>query len=382
MIKSSYKTLTLEHLFIKGVRQIGLKFYPDKAIQEIVKGLPDVRWSNQYGMAFIKNNKKNLNIIFNRFNGIAWVNGKLFFNSDLIKRENSPINLDNYRKRKEKADYKKCPDAYLDKLELKRYASNTVKTYVSLFEKFINHYPHIDLNKLTENEVRAYMKKITSEGKSNSYLNQMINSIKFYYEMVLDMPKLFYSIERPRKEHKLPKVISKEEVMLIIKNTNNIKHKCIVSLLYSAGLRRSELINLKLEDIDSKRMVINVKGTKGNKERLTILSHVVLSDLREYFKIWKPKLYLFEGPFGKKYSGSSVVKLVKKAALKARIKKRVTPHMLRHSFATHLLEAGTDLRYIQVLLGHSSTSTTEIYTQVAINNIQLIKSPIESLNLG
>jgi len=225
------------------------------------------------------------------------------------------------------------------------------------------------------------MQHLVQTGKSNSYINQMINSIKFYYEVVLQMPNRFYSIERPRKRETLPKVISLEEVQSIIKNTNNIKHRCIVSLLYSAGLRRSELLNLKLEDIDSKRMVITVKNGKGNKDRLTILSGTVLKDLRQYFLEWKPKIYLFEGKNNEKYSASSVLLIIKNAAKKAGIRKNITPHMLRHSFATHLLENGTDLRYIQVLLGHSSTRTTEIYTQVAINNIKTIKSPIELLNL-
>ena len=251
-----------------------------------------------------------------------------------------------------------------------------------MFEKFINHYKQLRINDISENEVRAYIRYLIREGKSNSFLNQMINSIKFYYEVVLDLPNLFYRIERPRKEHKLPKVISKEEVMLMISKTDNLKHKCILGLLYSAGLRRSELINLKLSNIDSKRMIINIERAKGNKERITILSPSVLVILRNYYKIWKPREYLFEGPYFKKFTGSSVVKIVRNAANRAGIKKRVTPHMLRHSFATHLLEAGTDLRYIQVLLGHNSTRTTEIYTQVATNNIQLIKSPIESLNLG
>jgi len=259
---------------------------------------------------------------------------------------------------------------------------NTAKTYIQLFEKFINHYKKIELSSIDENDIRLYMQHLVQHGKSNSYINQMINSIKFYYEVVLQMPNRFYSIERPRKREALPKVISLEEVQSIIKNTNNIKHKCIVSLLYSAGLRRSELLNLKPEDIDSKRMVITVLHGKGNKDRLTILSQSVLDDLRIYFKAWQPKTYLFEGKPGEQYSGSSISKIIYNACHKAKIRKRVTPHMLRHSFATHLLENGTDLRYIQVLLGHSSSKTTEIYTQVAINNIKTIKSPIELLNLG
>src|SRR5690554_2380461 len=144
----------------------------------------------------------------------------------------------------------------------------------------------------------------------------MINSIKFYYEVVKGMPNRFYSIERPRKKEALPKVISLEEVKGIILNTNNIKHKCIVSLLYSAGLRRSELLNLKLQDIDSKRMSILVKNSKGGKDRVTLLNENVLKDLRKYYKEWKPQKYLFEGDKGIQFSASSVLNIIKKAAKK------------------------------------------------------------------
>ena len=279
-----------------------------------------------------------------------------------------------------KENYRPCPEEYLQKLEIKRYSNNTVRTYVHCFEVFINYYKDVDLLHLNENDIRMYLQKLIHEGKSDSYINQAVNAIKFYYEVVLEMPNRFYSIERPRKRKLLPKVISKEEVRLIIDHTNNIKHKCIVSILYSSGLRRAELLNLKITDIDSKRMVINVNSGKGKKDRITLLSPSVLKDLRSYYTEWKPDTYLFEGSKGGQYSEQSVVQIVKKAAIKAKIMKRVTPHMLRHSFATHLLESGTDLRYIQFLLGHSSTRTTEIYTQVAVNNIRAIQSPIDDFN--
>jgi site-specific recombinase XerD len=197
------------------------------------------------------------------------------------------------------------------------------------------------------------------------------------------MPNRFYEIERPIKEHKLPKVLSKEEVLTIIDHTNNIKHRCIVSLLYSAGLRRSELINLKIPDIDSKRMLIRVEDAKGNKDRYSLLSNTVLQDLRRYYLQYKPQEYLFEGPQNEKYSSTSIASIIKNAAEKAGITKKVTPHMLRHSpasaggFATHLLENGTDLRNIQTLLGHNSLKTTEIYTHVAAISFNKIKNLLD-----
>jgi integrase/recombinase XerD len=376
------KNITLKHLLINNEKQIGIKFYPDKLLQTVIKGLPNVKWSNEFGMAYIKNNPNNLNLIFNDFKGLAWINCASFFPNNKIKTNNSPVKVNDFRNRELPNDYRKCPEEYLQKLELKQYALSTAKTYINMFERFINYYKNKELTHINENDIRTYLQLLVQQEKSHSYINQMINSIKFYYEVVLEMPNRFYSVERPIKKESLPKVISLEEVQNIINDTNNIKHRCIVSLLYSAGLRRNELLNLKLEDIDSKRMVITVKNGKGNKDRQTILSKTVLADLRSYYIEWKPKVYLFESPNGGKYSPESVLKIIKTAAKKAGIRKNITPHMLRHSFATHLLENGTDLRYIQVLLGHNSTRTTEVYTQVAINNIKAIKSPIELLNLS
>ncbi|MCL8008167.1 site-specific integrase [Gelidibacter japonicus] len=371
------RSVTLKHLLIKEKRYIGLQFSTDKVIHALVKQLPEVKWSNTYNMAYIVNNKNNLNKIFQTFNGVAWVNCNHFFDKKIIKQNNEDIDITWFRKRQLPTTYRVCPTNYLDKLELKKYANNTVKSYVSTFETFINHYNTKELIEINELDVRSYVLKLVQEGKSNSYINSAINSIKFYYESVLGMPNRFYEIERPRKEKKLPKVLSKDDVLSIIANTNNLKHKCIVSLLYSSGIRRNELINLKITDIDSKRMLIRIEAAKGNKDRYTLLSHSLLIDLREYYKQYKPKKYIVEGLYGKQYSGQSIGKVVLNAALKAGIQIPVTPHMLRHSFATHLLEAGVDLRQIQVLLGHGSSKTTEIYTHVATTTFEKIKNPLD-----
>ena len=191
------------------------------------------------------------------------------------------------------------------------------------------------------------------------------------------MPSRFYAIERPIKKETLPEVIGKEAIVKMIHHTPNIKHRCLISLLYSAGLRRSELLNLKISDIDSERMVIKVRGSKGNKDRLTLLGEQMLADLRKYYKTYLPNEYLFEGEKKGQYSATSVMKIVRRAAKKAKIIQRVTPHMLRHSFATHLLEDGTDLRYVQALLGHNSSKTTEIDTHVAVKSIRKIKNLLD-----
>lgn len=374
---NSVKSITLYHLMINNQKMIGIKFFPDKLIQALIKGMPDPKWSKEYNMAYIANTKDNLGIIFNTFKGVVWINYNRFLTNKPINTTNESFDVAWFRKRERISGHRFCPEPYLLKLELKRYANSTVKTYVSFFEMFINNFNDKELQELDESDIRVFLQKLIQNKRSNSYVNQAINAIKFYYEVVLGMPNRFYEIERPRKESKLPKVISKEEILSIIENTNNLKHRCIVQLLYGSGLRRSELLNLKINDIDSKRMLVCVEGSKGNKDRQTLLSKTALNDLRRYYTKYEPQVYLFEGKKGIKYSGASVLKIVKTAAIKARIRITVTPHVLRHSFATHLLESGTDLRQIQVLLGHCSTKTTEIYTHVATNTFESIKNPLD-----
>jgi len=379
-MKPQTKYLSLKHLLIGDVKQIGIQFKSDQTLENLVKSLPKVEWSEHYNMFYIQNRQENLNLIFSTFKGIAWVNTNHFFSNKPINFFNDKPDISWYRNRTHPEGFIPCPEDYLSKLELKRYSLSTEKTYVTFFEKFINHYRDVEISSLDENDIREYLQYLIQKRKSNSYLNQAVNSIKFYFEVVLEMPNRFYNIERPRKERRLPTVISKQEVARLIENTNNIKHKCIVSLLYASGLRLNELLNLKIADIHSDRMIILVKAGKGNRDRYTILGETILKDLRLYFREYKPHEYLFEGVSGGKYTGTSVQAIVKKASKKAGIQKKVTPHTLRHSFATHLLENGTDLRYIQSLLGHSSTTTTEIYTHVAVNSFNSIKSPLDSLN--
>ena len=376
MESSKMQQVTLKHLLINGERKIGLQFYPNKILNALVKGLPGVRWSKQFNMAHIDNNKQNISLILNTFRGVAWVDGKYFFDKKPVNANNKAPNVSLVEH-----FYGKVPNSFLDKLILKKYADNTIKGYCNMFINFTNYYAGKEVNSLTEKDIRSYLKHLISQGKSDSYVHQSVNSIKFYYEVVLQMPNRFYEIERPQKKEQLPKVISKENVLKMIDSINNLKHKCIVSLIYSAGLRRSELLNLKIQDIDSDRMTIRILNTKGGKDRMTTLSKYLLQMLREYFKEYRPKEYLFEGQKGGKYSAGSVLSIVKSAAKKANISQHVTPHTLRHSFATHLLEDGTDLRKIQSLLGHNSLKTTEIYTHVAINYEETVKNPLDSLFL-
>jgi integrase/recombinase XerD len=278
-------------------------------------------------------------------------------------------------------NYRPCPEEYLNKLEELRYAENTIKTYKGLFEEFINYYHKLDIQLIDEKMIIAFLQYLVIDRKvSESYQNQSINAIKFYYERVLGGNRKIYLVERPRRERKLPVVLSQEEFVDTIKQVKNIKHKAIILLIYSSGLRLSEVLNLKISDIDSTRMQVFVRQSKGHKDRYTLLSKKVLPVLRQYFEEYKPKEWLFEGEKGKKYSQSSVQTIVKDAYRNAGIKKKATTHTLRHSFGTHLLENGTDLRYIQVLMGHESVKTTEIYTHVTTKGFDQIQNPLDGLD--
>ncbi|WP_020531909.1 tyrosine-type recombinase/integrase [Flexithrix dorotheae] len=190
-----------------------------------------------------------------------------------------------------------------------------------------------------------------------------------------------YYVDRPEKPFKLPQVLSEKEVAGLFRQVSNLKHKSILYLIYAGGLRISEAINMQVTDIHSDRSLILIRNGKGGKDRTTLLSEKMLQLLRSYYKKYRPKLWLFEGPNGKQYSPTSVRKVLHRATIKAKISKKVTPHTLRHSFATHLLERGTDLRYIQNLLGHGSPKTTEIYTHITKKGIEKIVSPLEHLDI-
>ncbi len=279
-------------------------------------------------------------------------------------------------------NYLRCPIEYIEKLKELRYSSNTINVYTDLFEEFINYYPTKKVSLITEEEIISFLRYLVNDRKiSTSYQNQSINAIKFYYERVLGGKRKIYLIERPRKEKYLPEVLSEEEIADILKAITNTKHKALIMTIYSGGLRISELINLKIKDIDSDRMQIRIVQSKGKKDRYTLLSKKTLITLRKYFKEYKPKEWLFEGEGGGQYTDSSIYKIFKTALAATKITKNVSIHSLRHSFATHLLENGTDLRYIQSLLGHSSSKTTEIYTHITTKGFNKIENPLDKLEI-
>lgn len=271
-------------------------------------------------------------------------------------------------------------EAYTELLRLKNYSGNTLKNYKNWFVFFLNHFPNHQPFAITKNEIMDFLVAFRkSKSWSSTSQNQIINAVKFFYEQVLKQPRMVYDLPRAQKEEKLPTVFDETEVLAIINATQNLKHKTMLCLAYSGGLRVSEIINLRLKDVDSKRMVITLREAKGKKDRQVMLSEKLLRLLREYFKEYHPKEWMFEGQGNEQYSARSVQEVIQYAKKKAGVKKRGSIHALRHSFATHLMESGTDIMTIKELLGHSSLRTTSIYTHVSKKQISKIQSPLDKL---
>jgi len=271
--------------------------------------------------------------------------------------------------------------AFKNYMNYRRYSSNTIKTYSDALEVFFRFYQNKEPESFTiEDIVHFNSEYILRKNLSASYQNQVINAIKLFYRNRFKRMMEVNLIQRPRREKRLPNVLSKEEVKAILEAPTNLKHRAMLSLIYACGLRRGELLNLTLKDILSDRNLLFIRQSKGKKDRVVPISPKIIVMLREYYKAYKPKTWLFEGQFpNTRYSEKSLENVLKQSLSKAKISKKVSLHWLRHSYATHLLENGTDLRYIQELLGHSSSRTTEIYTHVSTRNLQQIRSPFDDL---
>jgi len=269
-------------------------------------------------------------------------------------------------------------DDFKKLLTIKRYSYRTIKSYSNALKTFFLYFEHKNPEKINPSEIEQFINKmVLIDNISQSYQKVLVGSIKlFYNELLRKNYKLNY-LYPDRPEKKLPVVLDKSEIQILLNSIQNLKHRAILSMIYSAGLRLSEVIEMKLNDIDSKRMLIKIVQGKGKKDRYVMLSEKLLIILREYYKEYKPKEYLFEGQKGGKYSARSVQAIFKEALRKSNVKKKASVHTLRHSFATHLLESGVDIRIIQQLLGHSSLKTTQIYTQVSSSKISEIKSPLD-----
>lgn len=266
-------------------------------------------------------------------------------------------------------------------MSYRRYSQSTIKTYTEMVRTFLSF-----INKHGRGrDVGDGIQKFTNEyilprKLSFSYQNQLINAMKLFYKEIIHGDFNIDTIMRPKREYKLPNVLSKEEVKLLLSGLRNVKHRAMLSVIYACGLRRGELLNLKPSDIDSIRGLLIIRQAKGRRDRVVPVSLKIIELLRDYYRQYRPKVWLFEGEKpGMQYDERSLQQVLKKAIFLAKIKKPVTLHWLRHSYATHLHESGVDIRYIQEILGHKSSRTTEIYTHVSARSIQLIRSPFDDL---
>jgi site-specific recombinase XerD len=273
-------------------------------------------------------------------------------------------------------------ELFHQELILRGYSKNTIRTYSGEFHFLLQLLNTRHIDSLNQKEIKSYLLWLVTVKKyGEAQVNTSVNAIKFYFEKVLNLERMSFQLPRPKKPLVLPKVISEGDVKKIINSTTNIKHKAILMLGYGCGLRVSEIVQMKIKDIDSSRMVILVERAKGKKDRMVMLPATLLTILREYYKQFKPVKYLFEGQKAEMYSIRSVQSIFKASKLKANVNKQGGIHSLRHSYATHLLEAGTDIRIIQELLGHNELKTTMRYTQVSNNLIGKVISPLDKLGI-
>ncbi len=278
-------------------------------------------------------------------------------------------------------DEKACQ--FKDWLTSRRYSANTIKTYTKPISTLFKFFTNKDPSEITNSDLIQFNNQyIIKRGFSASYQNQVVNAIKLFYIKVENRHLDIDSIERPRRARTLPKVIAKEIVEKMLTGIPNFKHKTALALIYSCGLRRSELINLQLRHLDSKRKTLTIINGKGQKDRVLPLSDKIMDMIIRYYKMYKPVIYLIEGQYkGEKYSETSLENIFHKYLGKVLKNHNFTLHCLRHSYATHLLESGVNLRYIQELLGHKSSKTTEIYTWVSMSGLQKIKNPADDFDL-
>jgi integrase/recombinase XerD len=382
--------LTLTPLFLSGKEQIRL-VTQENSLEEYIRRLSGVKWSQQHKCWYMPLSKEAYIAIKGALQGKAVLELSQLrqylqqrkalpmpTNSQpLVIKQPAKLLLQYPLSKENLAAY----TAYQNMLKLKGYSPNTFRTYTGEFHRLLRLLGSVCVNDLTKEHIQSYLLWLMEKkGASEIAVHTAVNAIKFYYEKVENRGKEFYYLPRPKKPIRLPVVLAEEEIISLIQKTSNLKHKALLMTSYSAGLRVSELVSLKIVDVDSKRMMILVRQGKGKKDRMVPLSRKLLDILKEYFKQYKPKEYLFESEQNRApYSSRSAQLILREAKAKAGINKGGSIHTLRHSFATHLLEAGTDVRYIQAFLGHNNLKTTMRYTHVSRFKIETLQSPLDRL---
>ncbi len=379
-------TITLHLKEHKGEERIFAEFPCNKKINDVLRQVPGVKWSQSNKQWHLPAQKNSVTALQQKMNLLAVVDAS-FLKKQLEERNKRPLAILPVPTQKIMlhelcADNQTALDIFIKTLQLKAYSDNTIKTYRTELGVLLKLLRHHSVNDLQEAHIKSYiLYLLQKKNYSESQAHTAINAIKFYFEKVLNRPQIVVHIPRPKKPWQLPKVYATEQVKKIIQVTQNEKHKSMLMLAYASGLRLQEIINLKIADINSARMVIEVRRGKGKKDRQVVLSEKLLKQLRKYFIMYKPKIWLFEGKPGEQYGYRTLQEVFANAKDKAGIKKQGGIHTMRHSFATHLLENGTDIRMIQELLGHNSIKTTIRYTHVSKAQIGKIKSPLDGLDL-
>jgi len=395
-------TVIVKRVQYDGGIRIALMYPPDLSIDNLVRTLPDAEWSHKMDCWLVSEQvgieKKIINLLVDiaRIDYRSGKNRKLIEKIKAIREKNSsdlerkyipsriqaavPLDTANLTPKLSKKALEDI-DKYRRWLESHRYPPNTIRTYTSMMETFLKFVAPKEANQCDASDLISMVNEyILPRGLSYSFQNQLISAVKKFYKEICREVINPGELTRPRTRHKLPNVLSKEEVKRVLTASVNEKHRTILSLIYGCGLRRSEVIMLEPDDIDRDRMLLTVRQSKGFKDRIVPISAKLVAMIDSYQQRYRPTAYLFEGQHqGDPYSTTSVEKVFRMACDKAGIKKNITLHGLRHSYATHLLESGTDLRYIQELLGHKSSKTTEIYTHVTEKSIQKIRSPFDDL---
>lgn len=370
------KEILIEPMVHRGALYHALKFPYDAELISLAKKAGCI-YSATHRCWYIENTSERLNQLFEIFKGVARLDI-----SALKKRHHEMKNKQLLALPEIGSERLKEMTQFRDWMEHRHYSKNTIQTYLDCISVFFRFHKNTDPMQITRQHIVEFnVAFILKKNLSVSYQNQFINALKLFLTKVMRTEIEDIELERPRREKKLPNVLSRQEVAAIMKCISNIKHKLMLSIIYSGGLRMGELLALKITDIHRHRKIICIRQAKGFKDRIVPLSTRVEEQLDHYLATYKPRNWLFEGEKGEQYASRSLQLVLKKYVRLAEIKKPVTLHWLRHSFATHLLEGGTDLRYIQELLGHSSSKTTEIYTHVSNKMLIQIISPMDELDI-
>ena len=371
---------------------VEVRFDYDKSLIDRIKNTTSAKWSRTKGCWYILKDEFNLHYFFKSFSDIAYIDYSKITEYDenansVSAKPTRPPNHDTYRERISKqpiiiAETKKKVDDFVHWMKQRRYAQNTIDTYQNQINLFFRYYNDKRPDEITREDIEHFNYTFIQQGFSRSFQNQTISAIKLFYLKMLEIKLELEKMERPRKQRQLPKVIPIKVVNEMLAKTMHPKHKIALSTIYGLGLRRSELLNLRLSDIDFERNSITIRNAKGNKDRILPIPKKLGEMIKKYIQFDNPETWLIEGRNkGQQYSTTSLQHIFDKSISKVMPGHNFTLHCLRHSVATHLLENGTDLRYIQELLGHKSSKTTEIYTHVSMKSLNNIKNPFDDFEI-